>query len=93
MNHEGFSAWLDVARSIELAIRWRHIKTTAALSRHHEDPFDRLLVAQAQAEGMVIVSYDRAFRDYDVPCCRHDFSLCAETDAPHRRVHRGVTSR
>jgi len=36
------------------------------LSRHHEDPFDRLLVAQAQAEGMVIVSYDQAFRDYDV---------------------------
>ena len=51
---------------IELAIKWRHAKTTAALPHHHEDPFDRMLVAQAQTEGLTIVSYDKAFKAYDV---------------------------
>jgi PIN domain nuclease of toxin-antitoxin system len=36
------------------------------LPRYHDDPFDRLLVTQAQAEGLTIVSYDKAFREYDV---------------------------
>jgi PIN domain nuclease of toxin-antitoxin system len=33
---------------------------------HHQDPFDRLLIAQAQAEEMVILTADRAFEKYDV---------------------------
>lgn len=33
---------------------------------HHKDPFDRLLVAQALAEGASVVSADSAFDDYDV---------------------------
>jgi len=57
---------LESGAMIELPVRWRHAKSTGALPRHHEDPFDRLLVAQAQAEGLVLVSYDAAFRDYDV---------------------------
>lgn len=51
---------------IELALKWRHAKMTAALPHHHEDPFDRMLVAQAQTEGLTVVSYDKAFKDYDV---------------------------
>ena len=51
---------------IELPMKWRHAKVAAALPHHHEDPFDRMLVAQAQAEGLTLVSYDRAFKDYDV---------------------------
>jgi PIN domain nuclease of toxin-antitoxin system len=51
---------------VELPLRWRHAKGTAALPRHHDDPFDRVLVAQAQIEGLVVVSYDAAFRAYDV---------------------------
>ena len=51
---------------IELPIKWRHAKVTAALPHHHEDPFDRMLVAQAQIEGLTLVSYDTAFKDYDV---------------------------
>lgn len=50
----------------ELPIRSRDAKGTAALPRHHEDPFDRLLIAQAQSDGLTLVSYDRAFRPYDV---------------------------
>lgn len=36
------------------------------LPRHHRDPFDRLLVAQAQVEGIPIVSGDREVADYPV---------------------------
>jgi PIN domain nuclease of toxin-antitoxin system len=33
---------------------------------HHQDPFDRLLVAQADAEGLTLVSADGAVRRYEV---------------------------
>ena len=51
---------------LELPVRWRHARRTASLPRHHDDPFDRLLVAQAQVEGLSLVTYDAAFRAYDV---------------------------
>jgi PIN domain nuclease of toxin-antitoxin system len=38
----------------------------ATLPRHHEDPFDRMLIAQAQIEGLTIVTRDPAFRAYGV---------------------------
>jgi hypothetical protein len=38
----------------------------AALPRRHRDPFDRLLVAQAQMEELSVVTADRAFGLYDV---------------------------
>lgn len=38
----------------------------ARLPMHHRDPFDRLLIAQARAEGLTIVTADRRFVDYDV---------------------------
>ena len=37
-----------------------------ALPRHHRDPFDRMLVAQANRLDAVIVTRDRAFADYEV---------------------------
>jgi PIN domain nuclease of toxin-antitoxin system len=36
------------------------------LSRHHEDPFDRMLIAQALAEGLTIVTRNKRFDDYGV---------------------------
>ena len=42
-------------------------ETAGALPRHHRDPFDRMLVAQAVRIGAVVVSRDRAFGDYGVP--------------------------
>jgi len=38
-----------------------------ALPRHHADPFDRMLVAQAQRRGLTIVTRDPAIRRYGVP--------------------------
>ncbi len=42
----------------------------ARLPPHHRDPFDRLLVAQAQGEAATLVTADEALRVYDVPVMR-----------------------
>jgi len=49
-----------------LAITDRHAYRAAALPAHHADPFDRMLVAQAQVERFALVSADPAVRAYDV---------------------------
>jgi len=49
-----------------IAIRAAHALVAGALPRHHADPFDRLLIAQAQIEGLTIVTSDAAFEEYDV---------------------------
>jgi PIN domain nuclease of toxin-antitoxin system len=49
--------------SIELA----HIAALERLPHHHRDPFDRMLVAQAMAEGMRLVSGDANIARYGVP--------------------------
>lgn len=36
----------------------------AGLPRHHRDPSDRMLAAQALHEGLALVTHDRAFADY-----------------------------
>lgn len=51
----------------ELPLTLQHTAALATLPRHHVDPFDRILVAQARAEGATIVSHDRALEPYGVP--------------------------
>jgi PIN domain nuclease of toxin-antitoxin system len=51
---------------IELPITARHSLAAASLPRHHEDPFDRMLIAQAQLESLTIVTRDSLFRAYGV---------------------------
>ena len=53
-----------VARIAELGIEWQHMRRVASLPRHHRDPFDHLLVAQAMTEGMRLVTDDRALVPY-----------------------------
>jgi PIN domain nuclease of toxin-antitoxin system len=43
-----------------------HALAAGELPRHHGDPFDRMLIAQAQFETMVLLTADTAFRRYDV---------------------------
>jgi PIN domain nuclease of toxin-antitoxin system len=57
---------LLVLDATSLEIRANHALQAAKLPRHHKDPFDRMLIAQAQSEGMVIISSDRVFHKYDV---------------------------
>jgi PIN domain nuclease of toxin-antitoxin system len=43
-----------------------HAEAAGGLPHHHRDPFDRMLVAQATAERLTVVTRDPAFRSYDV---------------------------
>lgn len=47
-----------------------HAVTAARLPMHHGDPFDRMLVAQAQVDGFTIVSRDPVFERYAVDVLR-----------------------
>lgn len=49
-----------------LPIAPRHADRVADLPDHHGDPFDRLLVVQAQIEGMALVTGDSRLAAYDV---------------------------
>jgi PIN domain nuclease of toxin-antitoxin system len=49
-----------------LAIEHSHALRVATLPPHHRDPFDRLLVAQAQAEALPILTSDPLIGKYDV---------------------------
>jgi PIN domain nuclease of toxin-antitoxin system len=50
-----------------LAITVEHAARVGRLPEHHRDPFDRLLIAQAQADGLTIVTSDPMIPKYGVP--------------------------
>ena len=50
-----------------LPLTFQHAEQAGNLPMHHRDPFDRFLVAQAQIEGLVLVTRDARIRLYDVP--------------------------
>lgn len=49
-----------------LPISMAHLAIVATLPFHHRDPFDRLLIAQAMVEQVVIISADIMFDSYDI---------------------------
>ncbi|WP_309743291.1 MULTISPECIES: type II toxin-antitoxin system VapC family toxin [unclassified Chamaesiphon] len=49
-----------------LDIKLEHLKLVSALPLHHRDPFDRLLIAQAITEDILLISADRVFSLYPV---------------------------
>jgi PIN domain nuclease of toxin-antitoxin system len=51
----------------ELPVTLQHAERLSGLPGHHPDPFDRILIAQAQVEKATIVTHDRAFEPYGVP--------------------------
>ena len=54
----------------ELPIHWRHARVAGHLEPHHADPFDRMLVAQALTDDLVIVTRDRDIPRYGVQVVR-----------------------
>lgn len=50
----------------ELPVTARHAELTRTLPLHHRDPFDRMLVAQAMAEQLVLITADRRMLAYEV---------------------------
>jgi len=57
---------LDANSFDTLAITAAHALEAGALPAHHTDPFDRMLIAQARAEELTLVSVDHRFVAYDV---------------------------
>jgi len=49
-----------------LGLELPHIFRLESLPFHHNDPFDRILIAQARVEGMSIITSDGAFSQYGV---------------------------
>lgn len=50
-----------------LPLTFQHAEQAGRLPMHHRDPFDRFLIAQARAEGLILVTRDGHIRQYDVP--------------------------
>jgi len=71
---ERVDQWLPVelarSRFQELPVTVRHAAAVESLPAHHNDPFDRLLVAQARIEGLILVTADRVLRRYQVKLLR-----------------------
>jgi PIN domain nuclease of toxin-antitoxin system len=62
----GFSDLLLELRASDLPIARMHALRAGGYTQPHADPFDRTLVAQAEIEEMILVSKDRALRQFGV---------------------------
>jgi len=66
-------ASLDIGAEVErdgfqeLAVTIEHARALHALPVLHRDPFDRMIVAQAQVEGLAVLTADSAIAQYTVP--------------------------
>lgn len=49
-------------------LRLPHLHALDTLAMHHTDPYDHLILAQAKAEGAVLMTSDDIMRLYGVPC-------------------------
>jgi PIN domain nuclease of toxin-antitoxin system len=57
---------LELSGTLALPVEIRHAVHVSALPPHHRDPFDRLLIAQAQLENLVLVTADGQLSPYGV---------------------------
>jgi PIN domain nuclease of toxin-antitoxin system len=63
----------DVVKAVQsngfetLDITPEHADLAGSLPSHHSDPFDRMLIAQAKINGLVLLSVDRKMLPYGVP--------------------------
>ena len=57
---------LEISYMEVLSVQLEHVLQVHKLPHHHKDPFDRLLIAQAVAENLTIISKDEQFQAYDV---------------------------
>ena len=58
--------WTAAYQVQVLPIEVSHALHVAGLPKHHADPFDRMLIAQADVEAMTLVSADRKFAAYSI---------------------------
>ena len=63
---DDISSIIDDEGFEEMAITGFHGEQAGDLPNYHKDPFDRVIIAQAQAEGLVIVTNDAQFAKYGI---------------------------
>ncbi len=63
---DGMADLIEESGFTELVVTSFHAEQAGGLPMHHRDPFDRMLVAQAQAEGLSIVTADSRIPLYGV---------------------------
>lgn len=63
---DGLAAEIRSRGLLELPLRYAHGEAIQNLPDHHADPFDRMLIAQAQCEGLTIITHDEKFGKYPV---------------------------
>jgi PIN domain nuclease of toxin-antitoxin system len=61
---ESLAAAIEDSGFAELPVTGRHAAAVARLPSHHADPFDRLLVAQALAEPLILLTADKTLARY-----------------------------
>lgn len=61
-----WTAHIEQQGFLWLPISWKHTQQLSLLPDIHRDPFDRMLVAQAKAEQLRLISYDESVRQYGV---------------------------
>ncbi len=64
---EDLEGALEANRFLPLPITFPHACLAGQLPRHHADPFDRMLVAQAQIEALTLVTHDPQLTAYQIP--------------------------
>jgi PIN domain nuclease of toxin-antitoxin system len=57
---------VDESGFLELPVTFRHAERVGKLPPRHRDPFDRLLIAQADVEDLTLVTRDAVFARYGV---------------------------
>ena len=78
---QGLAQALPAAGVETLGIGLQHTARVAELPRHHGDPFDRMLVAQAMCESMTLVSRDRELAKYGIKLLWRDASQARTRNA------------
>ena len=63
---ENLAGQIERAGFIQLLVNFEHAELAGRLPMHHRDPFDRMLVAQAQVEDLVLATRDRNMARYGV---------------------------
>ena len=63
---EFWAAGINGSGFVVLPIGLPHAAILSSLPMHHKDPFDRMIISQAIAEQIPVISTDSAFNPYDV---------------------------
>lgn len=67
MSYAVFQAQHVAGRDLEiLEVGLQHLASYSSLPQHHRDPFDRLIIAQAETEGLPVLTRDPNFASYPV---------------------------